>query len=68
MFWRGEEPMFNPDRLNETAEWQAYKGRPAAKPAEPPKPAPAPKPAALPASGEPKPTEPKPAEPAKKSS
>jgi len=60
--------MFNPDCLSETAQWQAYKGRPAAKPAEPPKAAPPPKPAASPASGAPKPAEPKPAEPGKKNS
>ncbi len=53
--------------LRETIPWFAYKGRPAARPAEPPKKAPAPpKPATQPATGAPEPSAPKPHEPAKK--
>jgi len=43
----------------------AYKGRPAARPAEPPKAPPPPKPAPQPATGAPEPTAPKPQEPKK---
>jgi len=44
----------------------AYKGRPAARPAEPPKAPAPPKPAQQPATGAPEPSGPKPPEPAKK--
>lgn len=45
--------------------WFAYKGRPAARPAEPPKAPPPPKPAPEPAKGAPEPAAPKPQEPKK---
>jgi hypothetical protein len=75
-----EDSMFNQKAVYETDRtwaafvyaWRpvstrfAYKGRPAARPAEPPKTSAPPKPAQQPATGAPEPSGPKPAEPAKK--
>jgi hypothetical protein len=65
--------MFNQQTVRETASftdkrtWFAYKGRPAARPAEAPKAPALPKPSPAPATGAPEPAGPKPKEPAKKS-